>query len=295
MTASDYHTVYGPKVVGTNNLLTLLDDVSLDFFITLSSGAGIIGNRGQSNYASVSTFQDAFSRHHSTHPTTIFRTLDLGEIESAGYVVENAASIKLLFERSAFSVTLDELFAAITYATSTPAATADESQIILGLQPVDPVAVKNESITLPWSPIDAIFSHLRHRGGPDDGLAVDAGADASSGTRVALRGASSIFEASQIVSRALTAKTAKILAISPDDVLYDRTFASYGADSLVAVELRNWIGRELEAGVQILDILGGKTIGEVAQEVVSRSKLVVIEEGKEIREEDGDKAVKDGK
>ncbi|KAI6351275.1 hypothetical protein MCOR25_010043 [Pyricularia grisea] len=50
-----------PKVQGTANLSMLLPDV--DFFLSLSSFAGIFGNRGQANCAAGNCYQDALARH----------------------------------------------------------------------------------------------------------------------------------------------------------------------------------------------------------------------------------------
>ena len=85
MSLDCYEDAVRPKVQGTLNLHQQLSPASLDFFILLSSCAGIIGNDGQANYASACTFQDAFARYCTRlgKPT---RSLDLGMIEGAGYV-----------------------------------------------------------------------------------------------------------------------------------------------------------------------------------------------------------------
>ena len=95
MTLSEYQQATQPKVAGTRNIHNLLASASLDFFILLSSCAGIIGNRGQGNYASACTFQDAFARYRTRLglPT---HSLDLGMIESAGYVSENLDCLQFL-------------------------------------------------------------------------------------------------------------------------------------------------------------------------------------------------------
>ena len=47
---------------------------------------------------------------------------------------------------------------------------------------------------------------------------------------------------------------------------------SYGVDSLVAVELRNWFAREVSAEVAIFEILGEPSISSLAVAVARRSQ-----------------------
>lgn len=45
----------------------------------------------------------------------------------------------------------------------------------------------------------------------------------------------------------------------------------YGVDSLVAVEMRNWLVKDMNADVAIFDILGGASIVAVSLVVAGRS------------------------
>lgn len=54
---------------------------------------------------------------------------------------------------------------------------------------------------------------------------------------------------------ALAAKLAQVLVISVEDMDPAITVASLGLDSLVAIEIRNWIAREANANVQVLELL----------------------------------------
>jgi aryl carrier-like protein len=47
----------------------------------------------------------------------------------------------------------------------------------------------------------------------------------------------------------------------------------YGLDSLVAVELRNWFAKNVQADVAIFDILGGSTIKALGATVASKSQF----------------------
>ncbi|MDV2114384.1 type I polyketide synthase, partial [Burkholderia pseudomallei] len=65
--ADEFAQVLAPKVRGTVNLDRATRDVrSLDFFVTFSSGAGVVGNPGQADYAVANAFMDAFAAHRAS-------------------------------------------------------------------------------------------------------------------------------------------------------------------------------------------------------------------------------------
>ncbi|KAK3356311.1 hypothetical protein B0T25DRAFT_602696 [Lasiosphaeria hispida] len=71
--------------------------------------------------------------------------------------------------------------------------------------------------------------------------------------RELLRKSASREEAHAHVLRAVKAKLAGLLMITVEDIDPGRTMSFYGLDSLIAVEMRNWIASEVEATVAILD------------------------------------------
>lgn len=93
----------------------------------------------------------------------------------------------------------------------------------------------------------------------------------------AIRSVGSLTEARDVIAQAIVAKVAKVLVIPIEDVSALQAISSYGADSLVAVELRNWLFRQLEADTNVIDILSNKLILELAAEVAAKSKLVKAE------------------
>ena len=96
-TLSEYHAVVQPRVQGTFNLHQALKDWPLDFFVMLSSTAGMIGNRGQAPYAATTGYLDAFSAYRNRQglPAT---TLDLGMIQGVGYVAERAEQLSSVLD-----------------------------------------------------------------------------------------------------------------------------------------------------------------------------------------------------
>jgi KR domain-containing protein len=88
------------SAAGSWNLHELLPQ-NLDFFILLSSLAGIVGSISQANYAAGNTYQDALVnyRHAKGLPA---QSIDLGLIKGVGYVEEhkevaaNTSSLKFV-------------------------------------------------------------------------------------------------------------------------------------------------------------------------------------------------------
>jgi hypothetical protein len=79
-----------------------------------------------------------------------------------------------------------------------------------------------------------------------------------------LKAASSIEEATEIVVTAITNRLAKQLLMFPDDLDPTKAICRLGVDSLIAVELRNWMFRELGSDVGMFEILGDEPMSHIA-------------------------------
>jgi hypothetical protein len=73
---------------------------------------------------------------------------------------------------------------------------------------------------------------------------------------------------------ALLERLASILGLAKEDISPTQRIMDLGVDSLVAVELRNWIVRDLEAEVKVFEILGTDSISGFMEKVSKTSKLV---------------------
>lgn len=69
-------------------------------------------------------------------------------------------------------------------------------------------------------------------------------------------------------------KVSTILMIDKDDIDGRQPIAAYGLDSLVAVEIRNWITRETDASLQILELLSSSSLIALSQLVVKKSAFI---------------------
>ncbi|KAI1619299.1 KR domain-containing protein [Exophiala viscosa] len=148
MTFREWNAVVMPKVQGTWNLHNLTIGKKLDFFVMFSSISGIMGQHGQSNYASANTFLDAFVQYRHSKDMAA-SSMDIGVMEDAGYVAENPAMLEGMraagFHTIRESELLDALIMAISAGRSCATEMSDKSytnngQFVLGLRSSKPLS-----------------------------------------------------------------------------------------------------------------------------------------------------------
>ena len=263
MSFEQWQQTLSVKVQGTQALHSILSG-SLDFFIMLASATGIIGTQGQGNYAAGSTFQDAFARHLSSKgcPAT---SLDLGGIASAGYVADHSGTLQFLASQRVKVVPLEKLIALLNYAVEHPfSRDLSRSQITLGVGNDDSSEDNHRRFDGKFTRVYAQRSHTQKAATGKETVDV-ATALAATGT---------MQEAVDLVCKSLIGKLATLLAIETADLSSSRSTSHYGADSLVAVELRNWIAIYLHTDVQMFELLSTGSIHQVSATIAPRCKLV---------------------
>ncbi|KAI9046007.1 polyketide synthase module [Aspergillus affinis] len=270
MSHQSWQEVVFPKVQGTWNLHQQLPS-GMEFFVMLSSVAGVIGGRGQANYAAGNTFQDALARHRVALGEKA-TSLDLGVIGFTGAVVEDAKLAEKFMNHSPFILITEPEMHALLDMYCDPRAdpyTTTTCQNIVRLAPrLDNITAEIQSaIERP------LFRRLRPYKGPGS----NNGSAAESANVAAMLGeAQSLAEASAAVTQALTAKLSKALSIAMPDLDANKPLHQYGVDSLVAVELRSWFTKEIQADIAVFDILGSSTISSIGHLATSKSKLKAV-------------------
>ena len=265
MTLEDYSAVTRPKVHGTWNLHRQLPK-DMDFFIMLSSVSGIIGNATQAAYAAGSTFMDTFASYRNALGFPAI-TLDLGVITGIGYLAENKELAEAM-ERQGFEGTNEErLMALIHSAIAEPRRQGPLAQIVTGM------GTWKEGTSL--SSFDAPpFAHFRRRA--LDSMGANGQADSSDRVGDALRQATTLAEAADKICAALVDRISSRSSIPVDNINTSKGITDYGIDSLVAVELRNWIAREMDSTIPILDLLANQSLQQLSVKIGQKSRLVSV-------------------
>ncbi|KAL7915129.1 putative polyketide synthase [Trichoderma velutinum] len=273
MTFEQWNLTMRSKVQTSWNLHRFLPK-DLDFFIMLSSIAGVIGQMASANYSGGCTYQDALVRYRLAHGQTAL-SLDIGWMRNVGIVAENSAYQRQRQSLEDMKQIEDtELLAALTMYCDPDSPLSQtvaqaKGQVLLGLNTPADLLIKGRSPPqLMDRPLFAPFSFIA-----DSGAAATNGGnnngEAAAGVR--FRQTSDSGERSDIVLRALAARLARAMSISSDDVEPNKTLSHYGVDSLMSVDLRNWLGREFGATLSVFEIMGGSSIAKIVDLVVERS------------------------
>ncbi len=89
-----------------------------------------------------------------------------------------------------------------------------------------------------------------------------------------LREVLSVAAANQVVCEALVRKISQVTTTPLETIEPDQPLLTYGLDSLIAVELRNWMVSELGATVPLLELTNSPSIHALARIVASQSSFV---------------------
>ncbi|KAH6888171.1 putative polyketide synthase, partial [Thelonectria olida] len=243
--------VIRPKVHGSWNLHESTLDQPLDFFIMLASAAGMVGDTSQGNYAAANAFQDALA-HHRAARSLPAAVIDLGMIKSVGYVAENEGAAERNLARWGFlQIEEEEFLEMINIAMEK---NENRVQIVTG---VGTQAHFDQSQgDVPHWFRDPVFSHLHNM----RARTVDRNANSGPPLAQQVKEALSVEDAAAVILDALIKKLSKSLMIALEDIDAASPTSAYGVDSLVAVEVRNWLLREVKADVPVFEILQASSL-----------------------------------
>ncbi|KAH9205133.1 fatty acid synthase S-acetyltransferase [Leptodontidium sp. 2 PMI_412] len=258
MTAEQVQKTVGPKVHGTWNLHELLPK-DMDFFVMLSSLAGVMGHRGQGNYGCGNIFQDYFASFRRSQGLPAM-TIDIGYLLSVGFVAEHDEYVDHVKAMGLKVMHNSDLHGLLSIAMD--GNDAHPAQVMCGL----PYNEYSEA----WYWIqDGRFAALRNRAG---GAAV--GSASSISLRDELTRCADASDAIDLVTAALVQRLAKLMMMPESDVDAGKPLSAYGVDSLVAVEVRNWIAKEMAVEVSVFDLMANVPMRQLASDLVGKSKLL---------------------
>lgn len=273
MSHNDYHTAIHAKIAGTWNLHNIAQQEQsqqLDFFTMLSSISGVVGNKGQANYAAANTFLDAFATYRQGLGLRA-NTVDLGAIQDVGYMAEQGSALEERFDQTQWTPINEGMLRRImSYSffqqeASGPINASSSAQLITGLAyPLLPDAdLAGESR----------FGYLfNSQEGSSAGADAGSGDQADQGIKAFRMMHSSGAEAAVLAKAAVVlmqAQLTKLLRLETE-MEPGKPLMAYGLDSLAAVELRGWVRQKLGAELSTLEINNASSLINLCEKLVSK-------------------------
>lgn len=198
-------------------------------------------------------------------------TIDLPVVRGIGYLSDDQKREEITKQLGTESVGATDIRGLVTAAIRNEFDASCDGHCVAGFEAVKTTPINEQ----PFWVNDTKLSHLLRLS-----TLAGAGALAESGKNgaeispaVAIRQAKGREGAEAVIGSAVLGKISSILMRPLDELDPALPISVYGLDSLVAIEIRNWITRELEANLQILEILTSDSVPALAQAILKKSGI----------------------
>ena len=262
MTLEDFNLPLEPKLKGTLNLQKAFDTPALEFFIMLSSAANIVGTRGQSNYNAGNAVQDALAQA-AKHKTCHYLSLSPSMVEGTS-AVQNTDIRKALQRSGLDAIQETDMDAIFEYILSPTARVERIAHIAAGFTPesISHAETANGTVRSPF------FTHVLGSRRTETKQARPQLTRTKTFKEILDGG--SADDALTYATATVTKKLSSLTYVDAQSMELDKPIADFGLDSLIAIELRNWIKREFGAALQSLEILNERGINKLAERIVNK-------------------------
>ena len=278
MTLESWNAAVRPKVHGSRNLHDVFRHAELDFFVMTSSVSGTLGTPGQSNYAAANAYMDALARHRRMQGLPAV-SLILPMVLGVGYVAEHSELEASLGRKGLYGIDEDELLCAFEVAmTPQPDPRTAQDHVMVGLDPalLAVSASKVDPADVFWLE-DARFQSVKgamaeSRDGGGSGTGASASSPGQQSIVSVIEAAKSINEAVDATTAHLVQRLSRLLMIEAAEFQVDtRSIGSYGLDSMIGAEFRNWVFREFKTDVPFQRLLAADlTVRKFAADLCGR-------------------------
>ncbi|KAH9844894.1 Polyketide synthase [Teratosphaeria destructans] len=273
MSHDDLMTSLNAKVTGTWNLHNAANrqQMPLEFFSLLSSISGVIGNKGQANYAAANAFLDAFAYYRQAKGLNA-NSIDLGAIRDVGYLAEQGEGMEARFDKSQWTPIDEAMLRRIfTYSIlqqdRQPIHSDSRAQLVTGL--AYPLAAGGSELER-----EPRFSYLFsiHAGGGGAGDEEESNNEMDQAIKAFMLLVSTGADAATLNMGALSVLQPQITKVLRLETEMEpaKPLSSYGLDSLSAVELRGWVRQKLGADLSTLDITNASSMTALGEKLVSK-------------------------
>lgn len=261
------------KVRGTWNLHHSVSAQALDFFVMFSSTAGTCGNTAQANYAAANTFVDAFAqyRHQYGLPAS---TLVLGAVEKVGLLSRDPKLVQYCKNNGIYMLKEAEVLDALRRCIRQPflpSPDASKAQwsipLVTGLGDTGPPSgLEKHQIWLRDTRFISYFN-LQPLSPQADGSALNSQIRELANQIQRDPSILLLPETEVAVAKELAATITQHL---PSSQVSEESLT---IDSLMAIELRNWLRRNVGVEVPMAEMSKARTVGRLSSLTIEHLKV----------------------
>jgi acyl carrier protein len=245
--------VLAPKVLGAWNLHQLTQNDPLDHFVLFSSFASVIGNPGQGNYAAANAFLDGLARWRFAKGLPAL-AVNWGAIGGVGHVARHqdlAARMTRGGARLLPHVQAFRILGRLLEQGDVPQMGAVDFEW-------DKIAAITNYVSSP------VWSHLVRR--PDGATEVEQ----TNANFQELLQSTPERQRPELLRRRLAEHVARVLGTTFDRLDAEKGLTLLGLDSLMAVELRIRIERDMNLDVPVMVLMQGPSVVELARQLTEK-------------------------
>ncbi len=237
-----FEKVMAAKVYGAWNLHQYTANMKLDFFVMFSSAASLLGNQGQSNYAAANAFLDGLAHYRRNHGL-VATSINWGPWEQvAGMAASTSADDRLSkqgfkpIQRKEGLAVLERILSANV--TKIAVVSCDWRKYISQLTLEQSIFANWQKEEQPIKQVDLLQKVAKAR--PD--------------------------EKHTILLNFVVETAQQVVGIDTSDTLdIDKPLMELGMDSLMAVEVRNRLGKGLDTSLPVSLLFNYPTVDEVVK------------------------------
>jgi acyl carrier protein len=246
--------VMAPKVDGAWNLHALTRDVDVDFFVLFSSAAAVLGSPGQAHYAAANSFLDALAWHRRAEGRSAL-SINWGPWAEVG-LATRPEQVGHLTRHGMAPMSVPDGVAALSQllrddATQAAVVDIDWARWRSGL----PQGVELALLA------DLVSVHGEAAAGDERKPAAPLGDEVRQAAPA---------QRKQLLETYLRDQAAAKLGLAPERLAVESPLNNLGADSLIAMELRTQIERDLGIAVPVIELLDGPSIATLASRLDAR-------------------------
>ena len=238
--------VLAPKVDGAWNLHRQTLGRPLDFFVLFSSLSSVFGHAGQANYAAANAFLDALSWYRRSLGLPAL-TVNWGYLGEVGYLAQRPELGERLERQGVQSFTVQQALTLLERAMRRQA-------IQVSVMRVDWARWRGLGVTGRVSPRFAQLLRQAKESMPSTPQGLP--------TFDAVRSAAP-EERRGLLDVLVRDKVARVLGNSADQLDVEKPLLNLGIDSLMAVELRNWVEQELRVSLPIMELMRSPSLARL--------------------------------